>query len=171
MWDRIKEIKTILDTQHANGEETSSILETEISKLSRENLKLCEDITGLLKAGDNENSIVGSLGILKALRQSTENDPIPPRGASTGKIARGKNRKQQDSSSVLSADDRESLTAEPPTAVASPKVLVPNSTRLKASSSSRAGSVPVGREASVKVEEGTESGADAGKCKSCFHCR
>jgi SAGA-associated factor 29 len=154
-----------LDQQHANGEETSSTLESELAKLSRENLKLCEDITAALKGSDNnnENSVLSSLDILKALRQSTENDPAPPRTTSTAKASRGKNRKQ-DSSSVLSADDRESLTAESPMAP-SPKVIVPSSTRLKAASS-RAGSVPVGREASVKVEEGTESGADGPKRKS-----
>jgi len=141
-------------------------LENELAKLSRENLKLCEDITAALKGTDNENSILSSLDILKALRQSTENDPLPvppPRIASNAKVVRGKNRKA-DSSSVLSADDRESLAAESPIAP-SPKVIVPSATRLKAASS-RAGSVPVGREASVKVEEGTESGADIPKRKT-----
>jgi SAGA-associated factor 29 len=134
-------------------------------KLSRENVKLCEDIAQAL-AGSSENdmnSILGSLKILGALRASSEQDShaAPPLRAATATKPSRNTKRKADSSSVLSAEDRESIGADSPAAGPSPKVLVPSATRLKVHvSSSRAGSVPAMREASVKIEEGTESGVD-----------
>src|SRR6201995_608931 len=138
-------------------------------KLSRENLRLCEEIASALEGpSENEpNSLLGSLNILKALRQSSEHDTYsapPPRTAATNvKTSRNPKRKAgADTSSVLSADDRESVAADSPATGPSPKVIIPSSNRLKVHTTSRAGSAAPtsGREASVKIEEGLESGTE-----------
>ena len=138
-------------------------------KLSRENLKLCEEIASAVE-GQSEsdaNSLLGSINILKALRQSSETDTYsapPLRTAATNiKSSRNKSRKGGDTSSVMSVEDRDSIAADSPITGATPKVAIPSSNRLKVhTSSSRAGSAaPVSaREASVKIEEGLESGTE-----------
>jgi SAGA-associated factor 29 len=157
----------------ADGDETDSDLEDELARLSRENISLCEQIEGLLRGqSDNDNSILGSIDILKALRQSSENDPLaapPQRAAANPKPSRIKSgRSKVDTSSVLSADDRESLAADSPIAGPSPKhPVVPPTQRIK-TAASRAGSVPI-RETSVKVEDGIDSGADLQKSTCLFY--
>jgi SAGA-associated factor 29 len=172
-WNRMAEIKEILETQHGNeldsvssvsdpagnGEEPSADLEDELSKLSRDNLRLCEEIAAALGGGSESDgdSILGSINILKALRQSSEAEtyaPPPPRAASNPKGSRNPKRKLD-----TGTEDRESVAAESPAPGPSPKVIVPNASRLKAGS--RAGSVPAGREASVKIEDGVDSGIDS----------
>lgn len=182
-WNRMKEIKEILEVQHGkyvsclkidgllmwregNGDETSADLEDELMKLSRENLKLCEDIAAALE-GPSENepdSLIGSLGILKALRQSSEKDTYsapPARNAVNNlKVSRNAKRKAgTDASSGLSADDRDSIVADSP-AGPSPKVIISSSNRLKVHPVSRAGSAAPTRETSVKIEEGLDSGTE-----------
>jgi SAGA-associated factor 29 len=152
--------------QLGNGDETSADLEDEMMKLSRENLKLCEDITSALE-GPSENepdSLIGSLGILKALRQSSEKDTYsapPARNALNNlKVSRNAKRKAgTDASSVMSADDRDSMVADSP-AGPSPKVIISSSNRLKVHPVSRAGSAAPTRETSVKIEEGLDSGTE-----------
>lgn len=247
----MQELKTIIEAQHGNGDDPSADLEDELMKLSRENLKLCEDIAaGIQGPADDEPSILGSLNILKALRQSSEADGAaysapPPRAATTAKAARNPKRKADALGSTGSAgssaattvgasvaastaasasgvstpgaassshhslpaapsEDRDvfagpdSLPGTPMSASAasstaggtaasvaggggapssttanagggpSPKVVaVPTANRLKAHSSSRAGSVPAAREASVKIEEGADSGAEALAKREC----
>jgi SAGA-associated factor 29 len=136
-------------------------------KLSRENLKLFEDITAQLQGPSESepNSLLGSLNILKALRQSSENDTYsapPPRNTTANlKGSRNLKRKAGADALVISNDDRDSIAADSP-AGPSPKVVIPSSNRLKVHSSSRAGSAAplAGREPSVKIEEGIESGAE-----------
>jgi SAGA-associated factor 29 len=137
--------------------------------LTRENVKLCEEIVAALE-GESEqdvNSLIGALNLLSALRASSEAEnatPAPRNAVSSGKSSRNAKRKA-DNASVLSADDRDSIVAESP-AAPSPKVHIPAASRLKVgTTTSRAGSVPAAREASVKIEEGSESGADAIKRK------
>jgi hypothetical protein len=151
-----------------DGEEPSADLEDELMKLSRENLKLCEDITAQLQGPSESepNSLLGSLNILKALRQSSENDTYsapPPRNA-TASLKGSRNPKRKagaDASLIISNDDRDSIAADSP-AGPSPKVVIPSTNRLKVHSSSRAGSAAplAAREPSVKIEEGIESGAE-----------
>jgi SAGA-associated factor 29 len=139
-------------------------------KLSRENLRLCEEIASALEGPSESepNSLLGSLNILRALRQSSEHDTYsapPPRIAATNvKTSRNPKRKAgADTSSVISADDRDSIAADSPATGPSPKIVIPSSNRLKVhSSSSRAGSAAPtsAREASVKIEEGLESGTE-----------
>jgi SAGA-associated factor 29 len=160
----MNELKESLESQWATNQETPAEEEDELMRLCRENLKIVEDATAHLEGpSENEpNSLLGSLNILKALRQSSENDHLsastPVRA--TGIKARGNlKRKAADSSSVMSADDRESLDG-PPNPV---KATIPSTNRLKVTTTgSRAGSAaPLsGREASIKIEEGVESGAE-----------
>src|SRR5271170_5513851 len=82
-------------THQENGEDPDPDFEDELGKLSRDNLKLCEDIAaGIEGPSENEpGSILGSLNILQALRQSSETDggysAPPPRAATTtGKASR-----------------------------------------------------------------------------------
>jgi hypothetical protein len=150
----------------ARDEDPSEQLEDELMRLTRENVKICDELVAALE-GDSEGdttSLLGALSLLSALRASSETDAATPvsRIASNGKSGRN-NKRKGDNSSVVS-DDRESAAAESP-AAPSPKVHIPVPSRLKVNTnaSSRAGSVGAGREASVKIEEGTESGVDA-KC-------
>ncbi|KIW03584.1 uncharacterized protein PV09_05339 [Verruconis gallopava] len=164
-WKRMAEIKQLLDIQFSRDEEPSEDLEDELMKLTRENVKICDELVAAIE-GDSEqdtNSLLGALNLLSALRASSEAESHTPapRSLSTAKSGRNAKRKGGDASSVVS-DDRESAAADSP-AAPSPKVHIPVPSRLKVNTnaSSRAGSVGAGREASVKIEEGTESGVDA----------
>ena len=133
-------------------------------KLTRENVKICDELVAAIE-GDSEGdttSLLGALNLLSALRASSEveTQSSGPRNANNAKAGRN-NKRKGDTASVMS-DDRESAAAESP-AAPSPKVHIPVPSRLKVNTnaSSRAGSVGAGREASVKIEEGTESGIDA----------
>lgn len=136
-------------------------------KLSRENLRLCEEIAAALgnPAENDSSSVLDSINILKALRQSSEAEtyaPPPPRAAANPKGSRNPKRK------LDAVEDRESIAAESPAPGPSPKVVVPSAARIKAGS--RAGSVPAVREASVKIEDGVESGMDSAPKSEMFQC-
>jgi len=162
----MQEIKQILDSQFGGGEDTSSELEDELMKLSRENIKICDDVVAAVEgASDSDvDSLLGHLNVLIALRASSEADIVSTpmsRVASSGKPSRNAKR-GKDSLSVVSADDRDMVMAESPS-VPSPKASIPATTRLKVNAAgSRAGSVPAGREASVKIEDATDT--DGNKC-------
>jgi SAGA-associated factor 29 len=137
--------------------------------LTRENVRLCEEIVAAVEGESDQdvNSLLGGLNILSGLRAASEAESHTPapRGGPISKSRRDKPPKK-DTTSVLSADDRDSIVADSP-AASSPKVHIPPNPRLKlTTSSSRAGSVPAVREASVKIEDGSESGADAVKRKN-----
>lgn len=102
--------------------------------------------------------------ILGALRNAPDPDPISnSRSTSVGKSQRDRQTKRKLTDTV---DDRDSIAAaDSPGGHSSPKVMVPGKDRLKAmSAGSRAGSVPAGRESSVKAED-TQDSQDAGKGK------
>ncbi|KAF2669966.1 hypothetical protein BT63DRAFT_423938 [Microthyrium microscopicum] len=177
-WTRMLEIKTILESQHANGDDTSKTLEDELAKLSRENITLCEDIyTAIHGQSDNDDSILTSLDLLKALRSSSEKDTLlvpPPRASAFGKSGvRSKHRTKAAAIAAAAAERENGSSAEdrdvsvgPSPVVSSPKTLGPGGpggTRFK--SASRAGSVPVVREPSVKIEDGIDSGAEMPKAE------
>lgn len=90
------------------------------------------------------------MNILAALRSSDETPNSASRATSVGKSQRdrpGKQRKVTDS-----IDDRDSITAD--SSGPSPKVAISQKDKLIAkSASSRAGSVPIGREGSVKADD------------------
>lgn len=157
-------IHTGSDEYLVRDEDPSEELEDELMSLTRENVKLCDELVAAIE-GDSEqdtNSLLGALNLLSALRASSEAESHTPapRAASTAKVGRNAKRKG-DTASVMS-DDRDSIVAESP-AAPSPKVHIPVPSRLKVNTnaSSRAGSVGAGREASVKIEDGAESGVDA----------
>ena len=151
----------------ASGEETALELEEELMKLSRENIKICDEIIASVEGSSDADvdSLLGHLNLLTALRASSEADSVSTpmsRVASSGKPSRNVKRGAKDNLSVMSTDDRDTMMAESPS-VPSPKVPIPATTRLKVSAGgSRAGSVPAGREASVKIEDATDT--DGTKC-------
>jgi SAGA-associated factor 29 len=139
--------------------------------LSRQNIKLYDEIQSSL-AGNSDSdvgSLLGQIHLLAALRASSEADSqslAMSRAASSSKPSRNAKRGKNDTSSIMSAEDRDSIAADSPapggpTRGPSPKVQVPATTRLKVhAGGSRAGSVPAGREASVKIEDGEGSGVE-----------
>lgn len=151
----------------ASGEETALELEDELMKLSRENIKICDEIIASVEGSSDGDvdSLLGHLRVLMALRASSEADGVSTpmsRVASSGKPSRNAKRGTKDNLSVMSTDDRDAVMADSPS-VPSPKVPLPTATRLKVSAGgSRAGSVPAGREASVKIEDATDT--DGNKC-------
>jgi SAGA-associated factor 29 len=116
----------------------------------REIIKLDNEILGLVKSSDGDNDICTQITLLSALRSSEDTPTSASRATSVGKSQRdrpGKQRKVTDS-----IDDRDSIAADSPGP--SPKVVISQKDKLIAkSASSRAGSVPVGREGSVKAED------------------
>lgn len=135
----------------ARGSQPSDRILDELDKNLREQIRLDNEILGLLKSSDGGNDISTQIGILAALRNSDDTPTSASRATSVGKSQRldrqGKQRKVTDS-----ADDRDSIAADSPGP--SPKVVISQKDKLIAkSASSRAGSVPVGREGSVKAED------------------
>ena len=135
----------------ARGSQPSDRILDELDKNLREQIRLDNEILGLLKSSDGGNDISTQLGILAALRNSDDTPTSASRATSVGKSQRldrhGKQRKVTDS-----ADDRDSIAADSPGP--SPKVVISQKDKFIAkSASSRAGSVPVGREGSVKAED------------------
>ncbi|KAF2397893.1 hypothetical protein EJ06DRAFT_550845 [Trichodelitschia bisporula] len=163
-WARMQELKATLEAQWSANEDPSLALEDELMRLARETLKLDEEIATLTEgeAESDPSSLVGSLSLLTALRASSEADSLVPTVRGPGPKNRGPKRKAE-SMSGTPADDRDSLAAESPAPGPSPKMLVPATTRLKVAAGSRAGSVPAGREASVKIEDDERTGGDEGR--------
>jgi SAGA-associated factor 29 len=145
----------------ARGQTPSASVDAELEKLLRENIRLTEDIQNLCES-DSGNDILKSLEILIALRDAHEPDPISSsRAASVGKNQRDRQTKRK----LTDLEDRDSVAAESPGGGGpSPKVMISTKDRFMAKAGSRAGSVPVGRESSVKVEDA--DGADIPKGKA-----
>jgi SAGA-associated factor 29 len=144
------------------GEETSARIDDELDKLLRENIRLCNEAQSLLSPVDGGNDVQTQLTLLSALRQSEEAPSSASRATSVGHGKSGRDR-QGKRKLTDSIDDRESLAADSPGGP-SPKVVISSQKdRLQAKSgSSRAGSVPVAREGSVKMEDDKD---DLGKGK------
>jgi SAGA-associated factor 29 len=142
----------------ARGESPSLAVDTELEERLRANIKLTEELQNLIES-DNGNDLLKSLEILTALRDAHEPDPIS-RAGSAGKSQRDRNTKRKHTETL---EDRESIESP---GVSSPKVMIPNSaSRLMKGAASRANSVPVAREGSVKADDGGES-ADSLKRKA-----
>ncbi|KAF2838321.1 hypothetical protein M501DRAFT_1005197 [Patellaria atrata CBS 101060] len=126
-------------------------IDDQLEKLHRDNVRLCSQIEELTTGeSDTQLSITSSLELLAALRESSEAD-VASRTASSGSKPSRNPKRKSEATSVQ--DDRESIVADSP-GVPSPKVAVSKDvSRLMGKTSSRAGSVPATREASVKAEE------------------
>ncbi|KAF2817720.1 uncharacterized protein BDZ99DRAFT_432044 [Mytilinidion resinicola] len=149
------------NTAIARGESPSAAVDTELEECLRANIKLTEELQNLIES-DNGNDILKSLEILAALRDAHEPDPTS-RAGSAGKSQRDRNTKRKHTETL---EDRESIESP---GVSSPKVMIPTSaSRLVKSAASRANSVPVAREGSVKADDGGES-ADSLKLASEKH--
>ncbi|KAF1951175.1 hypothetical protein CC80DRAFT_481414 [Byssothecium circinans] len=132
----------------ARNESPSARIDSELDALLRENIKLTEDMLLLLKS-ERGNDICEQLSILSALR-SADTDSSASRATNTGK-SRDRQTKRKLTDTI---DDRDSIAADSPVA---PSPKIPSKDRLmQKSGGSRAGSVPAGRESSVKAEEESE---------------
>jgi SAGA-associated factor 29 len=118
----------------------------------------------MIESENGESDLLNKMEILAALRDAQEPDPVPTsRSTSVGKSQRDRQNKRKLTDTI---DDRENVAADSPGGHSSPKVVVPNKDRLKVmSGGSRAGSVPAGREDSVKAED-TQDDAKGKKKRS-----
>lgn len=144
------------------GEERSARIDDEMEELYRDNIRKLDEAHALLHPVEGGNDVHTQLTLLAALRNSEEAQPSASRATSVGHGKSGRDR-QGKRKLTDSIDDRDSLTADSPGGP-SPKVVISSQKdRLVAKSgSSRAGSVPVAREGSVKMEEDKD---DSGKGK------
>ena len=147
---------TLLD----RGEETSARLDDELEDLLRDNIRNLNEAQTLLQPVEGGNDVHTQMTLLAALRMSEEAPPSASRATSVGHGKSGRDR-QGKRKLTDSIDDRHSMAADSPGGP-SPKVVISSQKdRLVAKSgSSRAGSVPVAREGSVKIDED-----DSGKGK------
>ena len=132
-----------------------------MERVIRENLALTDKMQDLLQDDGESSNIMNKLEILAALRDSHEPDTSSTsRAASVGKSQRDRQNKRKLTDTL---EDRDSVAADSPAAGPSPKVAINQKDRLMAKSgSSRAGSVPAGRESSVKADDDKD---DQGKGK------
>ncbi|CAI6332686.1 unnamed protein product [Periconia digitata] len=134
------------------GDSPSTRIDAELDASLRENIKLSEEMLTLVKS-ERGNDICEQLSILSALR-SADTDSATSRATNTGK-SRDRQNKRKLTDAI---DDRDSIAADSPVAP-SPKILSKDRL-LHKNGGSRAGSVPAGRESSVKVEEDGEHSKD-----------
>jgi SAGA-associated factor 29 len=144
------------------GEETSARIDNELDELLRDNIRNLNEAQTLLQPVEGGNDVHTQMTLLSALRMSEEAPSSASRATSVGhgKSARDRQGKRKLTESI---DDRDSMAADSPGGP-SPKVVISSQKdRLVAKSgSSRAGSVPVVREGSVKMEDDKD---DSGKGK------
>ncbi|KAF2269823.1 hypothetical protein CC78DRAFT_564509 [Lojkania enalia] len=151
-----KKIVELHDEQNirlGRGDSPSASIDAELEKSLRENIRLNEEIQNLLESESGSSDILKQLEILSALRDAHEPEPITmSRATSVGKSQRDRQTKRKHPDNL---DDRDSIAAESPGGGGpSPKVISTKERLMAKSGGSRAGSVPIGREGSVKAEEG-----------------
>ncbi|OCK84366.1 hypothetical protein K432DRAFT_289125 [Lepidopterella palustris CBS 459.81] len=158
---KIVELSEQQNAAEARGDSPSPTIDAELEKYLRDNIRLTEEIQNLIES-DSGNDLLKSLEILSALRDAHEPDPTS-RSGSAGKSQRERTTKRKHTETL---DDRDSIAAESPgPGGPSPKVSISTSaSRLIGKAASRASSVPVVREPSVKVDDGGES-ADSTKAE------
>ena len=131
----------------ARGAQPSDRIDEELENNLRELIRLDNEMLGLLQP--SEGGISTQLEVLSALRNSNDTPTSASRATSVGKSRVDRPSKQRKLTDSI--DDRDSLADSPGP---SPKVVISQKDKFIAkSSSSRAGSVPVGREGSVKAED------------------
>ena len=173
MQARSNEIGTeIIQVEAQQAELTSAnkpanaTLDERLEKLYRENLKLCEEVQHIIEGKSNDMNLLDSLKILAGLREASEESAAaqnltqaPPARAATGssgKLSRPTKKGSKSGAAAVPAVEEDAEVAAAP----SPRISL--SSRLNAKDkSSRAGSVPTTREASVKLEDGAESVASS----------
>ncbi|KAJ4370237.1 hypothetical protein N0V86_008974 [Didymella sp. IMI 355093] len=152
---KVLDLEAQQNARLARGAQASDRIDDELETNLREIIKLDNEIIGLLKSEDGGNDISTQLGILSALRSSDDTPTSASRATSVGK-SRDRQGKRKVTDSL---DDRDSIAADSPGP--SPKVVISQKDKLIAkSTSSRAGSVPAGREGSVKAEDDDNGKAD-----------
>ncbi|KAF1815621.1 hypothetical protein P152DRAFT_505479 [Eremomyces bilateralis CBS 781.70] len=94
-WERMAEIHNELNAAHGRGVSPTSDLEDELSSLSRENIRLIEEITSACdgETDDNNLSILRSLEVLGALRASSEADTAATTSTRTSAAASAKSQR------------------------------------------------------------------------------
>jgi SAGA-associated factor 29 len=147
---KILDLEADQNTRIARGDSPSSRIDNELEHNLRENIRLNNEIMGLIQPVDGGNDLCTQLNILSALRSSEDVPSSASRATSVGKSQRDRPGKRKVADSF---DDRDSIAADSPGGP-SPKVAISQKDRLVAKSAgSRAGSVPIGREGSVKAED------------------
>lgn len=155
----LKTIRPNADLLSARGDSPSARINDELDSNLRENIKLSEEMLTLIKS-ERGNDICEQLSILSALR-SADTDSSASRATNTGKSQRDRQNKRKLTDTI---DDRDSIAADSPIA---PSPKIPGKDRLiHKSGSSRAGSVPAGRESSVKVEDDSSEHIKGKKTRS-----
>ncbi|KAF2005534.1 hypothetical protein P154DRAFT_542528 [Amniculicola lignicola CBS 123094] len=159
---RIVELSEEQSALIARGDSPSSKIDAELEKNLRENIRLTEEIQNLIESESGSNDILKQLEILTALRDAHEPEPLTstPRAPS---VKRDRPNKRKPTEPI---DDRDSITTidSPPVAGPSPKVIINTAKRfLTKDPSSRGGSVPLGREGSVKAEDGADGDTPSAK--------
>lgn len=150
-----KRITEIISAQAALTEKhglggRSEPLDSELESKLRENIRLGEQIQ------EEGEVLKDKMQILAALRNAQESESAS-RSASVGKSQRERITKRKLTDTL---DDRDGNATDSAGGHPSPKVMVSSKDRLKmVSGGSRAGSVPAGRESSVKVED-SQDGQD-----------
>ncbi|KAF2452930.1 SGF29 tudor-like domain-containing protein [Lineolata rhizophorae] len=173
---KMVELLAAQDAAHGRGETPSAEIDDEVEMLARENMRLCNEVQSLVGSdpGSNNVSILSGLEVLSALRAPSEaENPSSRATAATGKSSRNLKRKldvptptPSHRGSALGDDDRDSIAAESPGGP-SPKLAHPAGAASRLiKGGSRAGSVPAGRESSVKAEEGEDSAAPSAKAST-----
>ncbi|KAI1560969.1 saga complex component protein [Pyrenophora tritici-repentis] len=160
-----EKILTLTEQQSARirrGEEPSGRIDDELEDHLRENIRLLNEAQTLLQPVEGGNDVHTQMTLLAALRMSEE---VPPSASRATSVGHGKSGRDRQGKRKLtdSIDERDSVAADSPGGP-SPKVIISSQKdRLVAKSGgSRAGSVPVAREGSVKMEDDKD---DSGKGK------
>lgn len=135
-------------------------MDDQLEKLYRENVKLTEDVQHIISGDMN---LLESVNILAGLRGASEEAAAQSQISSAPRASGGKRKplklggKVGNALAAATAEDGEEVSAAP-----SPRISLTAASRLKdRDKSSRAGSIPATREASVKIEDGAESVASS----------
>ncbi|KAL1584645.1 hypothetical protein WHR41_06846 [Cladosporium halotolerans] len=147
-------------------------LDRKLEELYRENLKLCEEVQHLIAGASSDMNVLDSINILAGLREASSAEQASAAAAplgqrdrtASGKLARERPKKsgsRGSNSAAVTEDGGDDSTAP------SPRIHLGQANRLSAKDkSSRAGSIPATREASVKIEDGVESVASVDSAPS-----
>lgn len=145
------------------GKLSDAALDERLEKLYRENVKLCEEVSHTIEGKSNEMNLLDSMKILAGLREASEESAAHAAAASNHRTSSGKNARPKKTGSkggsavAASTEDGDDASAAP-----SPRISLSTAGRLSAKEkTSRSGSIPTTREASVKIEDGAESVASS----------
>ncbi|KAK4995935.1 hypothetical protein LTR66_004353 [Elasticomyces elasticus] len=141
-----------------SGRASLAALDAELESLYRDNVKICESIQQTLSGSGDDTNFLESLKILQGLKSADEE--AQPSGPRSSAMSKGRNvvaKANRKSGSAIGPEEEGDGSAAP-----SPRVTnQANRLMVKEGKASRSGSVPVTREVSVKVEDGTESVASS----------